>query len=120
MNPASKLRGVQKAAILLVVLGEEAAAAIYRHLPEQQIQRITQEIAELSRVAPETVTAVLEEYHKLATTQDYLAQGGTEYASKLLVKAFGPENAKLLLEQVTRAQEISASKLDSLQKADPQ
>jgi flagellar motor switch protein FliG len=74
----------------------------------------------MSRVSPETVAAVLGEFHKLSTTQEYLAQGGTEYAGKLLVKAFGAETAQLLLEQVSRAQEISASKLDSLQKADPQ
>lgn len=120
MSQRSKLRGTQKAAILLVVLGEEAAAGIYRHLPEQQVQRVTQEIAELNHVAPETVVAVLQEYHELSKTQEYLAQGGTEYANKLLVKAFGPDTAKLLLEQVSRAQEMSAGKLDSLQKADPQ
>ena len=120
MRAESNLTGAQKAAILLVVLGEEAASGICRHLPEQQIQRVTQEIAEMSQVSPETVVSVLEEFHKLTTTHEYLAHGGTEYASKLLVKAFGPENAKLLLEQVSRAQEMSASKLDSLQKADPQ
>jgi flagellar motor switch protein FliG len=120
VSATARLRGLQKAAILLVVLGEEAAAAIYRHLSEQQVQRITQEITELNHVPPDTVVAVLEEYYKLATTQEYVAQGGVEYANKLLVKAFGPENAKLLLEQVSRAQEISAGKLDSLQKADPQ
>jgi flagellar motor switch protein FliG len=120
VSPAARLRGVQKAAILMVVLGEEAAAGIYRQLSEQQVQQVTQEIAELHRVSPETVNEVLEEYQKLTTTQQYLAQGGSAYASRLLVKAFGPENAKLLLEQVSRAQEISASKLDSLQKADPQ
>lgn len=120
MSPSAKLRGVQKAAILMVVLGEEAAAGIYRHLSEEQVQQVTQEIAELRRVSPEVVNTVLEEYDQLSTTQDYLARGGSEYANRLLVKAFGPENAKLLLEQVSRAQEISASKLDSLQKADPQ
>ena len=56
----------------------------------------------------------------LMLTQEYLAQGGTEYATKLLVKAFGNEGAKNLLDQVSRAQELSTSKLDSLQKADPQ
>jgi len=120
VSPSAKLRGVQKAAILMVVLGEEAAAGIYRHLSEEQVQQVTQEIAELRRVSPEVVNTVLEEYDQLSTTQDYLARGGSEYANRLLVKAFGPENAKLLLEQVSRAQEISASKLDSLQKADPQ
>jgi flagellar motor switch protein FliG len=56
----------------------------------------------------------------MALTQEYLAQGGREYASRLLVKAFGEDGAKNLLESVSRAQEMSAGKLDSLQKADPQ
>jgi flagellar motor switch protein FliG len=63
---------------------------------------------------------VLEEYHRMALTQDYLAQGGTDYAQKLLVKAFGEDGARQLLSQVSRAAEMSANKLDSLQKADPQ
>jgi flagellar motor switch protein FliG len=53
-------------------------------------------------------------------TQDYIAQGGLEYAERLLVKTLGPEGARAMLDAVSRAQELSASKLDSLQKADPQ
>jgi flagellar motor switch protein FliG len=62
---------------------------------------------------------VLQEYHQLSLTQDYLAQGGQEYANQLLVKAFGKDGAKPLLEQVLQAQEASVANLDSLQKADP-
>ncbi len=113
-------RGVRKAAILLVLLGEEVASDIYRNLPDRDVQQLTQEIADLEYIDPPTALAVLEEYHKLALTQDYLAQGGTDYAQKLLVKAFGEEGARQLLHQVSRAAEMSASKLDSLQKADPQ
>jgi flagellar motor switch protein FliG len=114
------MSGMRKAAILLVVLGEEAASEIYRNLSDQEIQRITQEIADLDYVNPESAAEVLEEYQKLTLTQDYLAQGGKEYATKLLVKTFGEDGAKKLLEQVSLAQEMTASKLDSLQKADPQ
>jgi len=71
-------------------------------------------------IHPDTARQVLEEYHGMALTQEYLAQGGREYASRLLVKAFGEDGAKNLLESVSRAQELSAGKLDSLQKADPQ
>ncbi len=113
-------RGVRKAAILLVLLGEEVASDIYRNLPDRDVQQLTQEIADLEYIDPPTALAVLEEYHKLALTQDYLAQGGTDFAQKLLVKAFGEEGARQLLHQVSRAAEMSASKLDSLQKADPQ
>lgn len=122
MTAAAQLahRGVRKAAILLVLLGEEVASDIYRNLPDRDVQQLTQEIADLEYIDPPTALSVLEEYHKLALTQDYLAQGGTDYAQKLLVKAFGEEGARQLLHQVSRAAEMSASKLDSLQKADPQ
>jgi flagellar motor switch protein FliG len=112
--------GMRKAAVLLVLLGEEVASQIYRNLPEQDLEQLTKEIAELDYIDPQTALAVLEEYHRMGLTQDYLAQGGTDYAQKLLVKAFGDDGARQLLKQVSRAAEMSANKLDSLQKADPQ
>jgi flagellar motor switch protein FliG len=63
---------------------------------------------------------VLEEFHRLVLTGDYVSQGGTEYANKILVKAFGKEGATELLRQVSQTQELSGTKLDSLRKADPQ
>jgi flagellar motor switch protein FliG len=113
------LNGVRKAAVLLVLLGEEAAATVYRHLSQTQLQRLTQEIRELRGVQPETAANVLEEYHRLSLTQDYLAQGGENYARSLLVKAFGTEGARALLEQVNRAQVLTANQMDALQKANP-
>lgn len=115
-----RLNGTRKAAVLMVLLGEEAASNIFKNLSDEEVQRVTQDIAELKYVSPEMAESVLNEYHQLTLTQDYLAQGGKEYATKLLVKAFGEEGARKLLEQVSLAQEMSASKLDSLQKADPQ
>ena len=120
MDARANPKGLRKAAILIVLLGEEVASHIYRNLAEQDVHRLTQEIADLDRISPETAIAVLDEYHKLALTQDYLAQGGTEYAEKLLIKAFGEDGARQLLQHVTHAAEMSASKLDSLQKSDPQ
>src|SRR5271166_4239836 len=108
--------------------GCSAAGAIGRrhcqpHLPQPSPGRsgaADQEIAELDHIDAQTALAVLEEYYRMGLTQDYLAQGGTDYAQKLLVKSFGAEGAQLLLRQVSRAAEMSAHKLDSLQKADPQ
>jgi flagellar motor switch protein FliG len=116
---AQAMTGIRKAATLLVVLGDEAASEVYRRLSAPEIQRLTQEIAELSYISPETAAQVLQEYHQLSLTQDYLAQGGQDYANQLLAKAFGKEGAKTLLEQVLQAQEASVSNLDTLQKADP-
>ncbi|HTW57932.1 MAG TPA: flagellar motor switch protein FliG [Terriglobales bacterium] len=112
--------GPRKAAILLVILGEDAASQIYRHLPPPEVEKITREIAGLTSVDAETALLVLEEFERLVMAGDYLAQGGTEYANKLLIKAFGEEGAKELLRQVSLTAEISAAKLDSLRKADPQ
>jgi flagellar motor switch protein FliG len=120
MPATTALTGLTKAAILLVLLGEETASAIYRNLPQQELHEVSQAIASIGLIHPDTARQVLEEYHGMALTQEYLAQGGREYASRLLVKAFGEDGAKNLLESVSRAQELSAGKLDSLQKADPQ
>jgi flagellar motor switch protein FliG len=114
------MTGLRKAAILMVLLGDEAASALYRHLSEEGLRQVTAEIAELEYISPETAAGVLEEYHRLTLTQQYLAQGGPDYAQKLLVKAFGETGAQNLLAQVMQVQEARAHKLDSLQKADPQ
>jgi flagellar motor switch protein FliG len=112
--------GLRKASILMVLLGEDAASEIYRHLPQVEVEQITQEITVLDHVSPETALVVLEEFHRLILTGDYISQGGTEYANKILVKAFGKEGANELLRQVSQAAVVSGSKLDSLRKADPQ
>jgi len=113
------LAGRKKAAILLVLLGDDTAATVYKHLPETEVRMITQEIADLEYISPEMATKVLREYHRLAITQEYLAQGGRDYAAKLLIKAFGEQNAQALLDEVSHAQEVSQQNLDTLQKADP-
>jgi flagellar motor switch protein FliG len=125
-TPKSKQRletpamtGVRKAAILLVLLGDDAASEVFRHLNTPEVQRLTQEIAELSYISSDEAAHVLQEYHQLSLTQEYLAQGGQEYANQLVVKAFGKEGASALLEQVLQAQEASVLNLDTLQKADP-
>lgn len=115
-----EMTGLRKAAILVVLLGDEVASSVYKNLAEAELQKLTQEVAELNYISPEAAAQVLEEYHRLALTQEYLAQGGTEYATKVLVKAFGEEGAQSLLEQVVRAQQAREGNLDSLQKADPQ
>jgi flagellar motor switch protein FliG len=112
--------GIRKAAVLLVLLGEETASLIFRNLSENELQRVTQEISEIGAIDPAEAVAILNEYYNLAVAQEYIAQGGAEYAERLLVKTLGADGARAMLEAVNRAQELSVSKLDSLQKADPQ
>jgi flagellar motor switch protein FliG len=114
------LTGLRKAAILLVVLGDEAASMIYKHLGENEVRDITQEITDLDFVSPEVAASILQEYHRLTLTQEYLAQGGPDFATQLLRKTFGDDGAKSLLDQVLKAQEGAAHNLVTLQRADPQ
>jgi flagellar motor switch protein FliG len=118
--PGQNLSGIRKAAILLVLLGDEAASLVYRNLPEEDLQMLTEEISELEYISPETGAQILQEYYRLTVTEEYLAQGGSEYARTLLVKAFGEDGAKHLLKQIQSYQEARATNLDSLQRADPQ
>jgi flagellar motor switch protein FliG len=118
--PAQNLTGIRKAAILLVLLGDEAASLVYRNLPEEELQMLTEEISELDYISPEIGAQILQEYYRLNVTEEYLAQGGADYAKTLLVKAFGEDGAKTLLKQVESYQEARATNLDSLQRADPQ
>jgi flagellar motor switch protein FliG len=115
----SHMSGLRKAAILLVVLGDDAASAIYKNLGENEVRDITQEITELEFISPDVATKILQEYHRLTLTQEYLTQGGPAYATQLLMKSFGEAGAKSLLDQVLKAQEGSAHNLITLQKADP-
>jgi flagellar motor switch protein FliG len=119
-TPAVPMRGVRKAAILMVTLGEDAASDIYRLLPPTEVEQVTREITALNRITPHESLAVLEEFHRLVLTGEYVSQGGTDYANKVLVKAFGKEGAADLLNQVAQAAELSGAKLDSLRRADPQ
>lgn len=112
--------GARKAAVLLIVLGEDAASQIYRHLPPAEVEQITHEIADLRSVDGRTALSVLEEFERLVKSGDYVAQGGKDYANKLLIKAFGEEGAKALFRQLSETAELTAAKLDSLRQTDPQ
>ncbi len=114
------LNGPRKAAILMVLLGEETAATIYKSLPESIVRAITQEISDLEYVAPEMATKVLAEYCRLTETESFVGQGGEEMASRLLTKAFGAEGARTLIAEVNREREANSQNLDALQKTDPQ
>ena len=102
---SAQLSGVRKAAILLVAVGEELAREILRALPESDVQRLTEELADLRGVTPEISADVLEEFWQLLETQNFMIHGGLDYASRLLIETFGKQRAEDLLLQVRRAQE---------------
>jgi flagellar motor switch protein FliG len=122
MTPVERtpLNGTRKAAILLSVLGEDAAAPILRNLPPDDLERITEEIAHMGQVPVDTTVQVLEEYQKIMSAMDYIAIGGQDVAVRLLVKAFGENGARSMVERLSQADESKLFRIETLRKADPQ
>jgi flagellar motor switch protein FliG len=114
------MNGPRKAAILMVMLGDEVASSIYKSLPDTIVRAITQEIAELEYVAPEMASKVLLEYYRLTTSDAFLGQGGEEIAHRLLTRAFGEDGARSMLTELKKEREASSQNLDQLQKTEPQ
>jgi flagellar motor switch protein FliG len=117
---SENLSGIRKAAVLLVAVGEDLAKEILRALPENDVQRLTEEIADLRGVSPELSSDVLEDFWELLETQSFMVHGGIDYASRLLVDTFGKQRADDLLMLVRRAQEAAQGNLAKLQRTDPQ
>ena len=113
------LPGIRKAAILMVAVGDEIGKKIVQNLPENDVQRLTEELADLKNIPPDLSFEVVKEFHEMLETQRYMMHGGLEYATKLLVESFGKQRAEDLLALVKRAQEASHSNLAMLQKVDP-
>jgi flagellar motor switch protein FliG len=118
-RPSANLSGVRKAAILLIVVGEDLAREILRVLPDTDVESLAEELAELSGITHELSVDVLEQFWELLETQSFAFRGGLDYASRLLVDTFGQERADALLMLVRRAQEASQGNLTKLQRTDP-
>src|SRR5580658_8423234 len=114
------LTGVRKAAMLLIILGEQASAIILPQLSEDDIQRVSREVARITSISSEQAETLLNEFHQISTARDFVARGGLEYARKLLTKAFPPDVARRLLDRLQKAMGADAASFDAIQKADPQ
>jgi len=124
LNTASKpdesLSGLRKAAMLLIVLGEQTSADLLQQLAEEDVQKVSREVAKITAISSEQAEQVLHEYHHISTAGDYVARGGIDFARKLLMRAFTPDVAKRLLDRLTKALGSEAASFDAIQKADPQ
>ncbi|HJS94651.1 MAG TPA: flagellar motor switch protein FliG [Solirubrobacteraceae bacterium] len=87
------LPGRKKAAVLLVSLGPDRAAEVFKHLRDEEIESLSLEMAKLQRVDPLTTATVLEELAATVEAFDSLMAGGVDYAREVLERALGPERA---------------------------
>jgi flagellar motor switch protein FliG len=112
-----EMRGVEKAATLLIALGPEKSAKIFKHLKEEEIEQLTLEIASINSVSPQTKEAVLNEFYEVCLAQQYIAEGGITYAKDLLEKALGEEKVKEIISNLTASLQVKP--FEFVRKADP-
>ena len=111
------LTGKQKAAILLISLGPDVSASVYKHLSEEEIEKLTLEISGVRKVDSKEKEEVLEEFHNIAIAQDYITQGGIGYAKQVLEKALGADQAAAIINRLTSSLQVRP--FDFARKADP-
>ena len=109
--------GVQKAAILLIALGPEKSASIFKYLKEDEIEELTLEIANTRSVSPQTKEDVLNEFYQICLAQQYIAEGGIGYAKELLEKALGGEKAQEVIAKLTASLQVRP--FEFVRKTDP-
>ncbi len=114
---AEEMTGVQKAAVLLIALGPEKSADIFKHLKEDEIEELTLEIANTRSVSPQTKEDVLNEFYQICLAQQYIAEGGIGYAKELLEKALGGDKAQDVISKLTASLQVRP--FEFVRKTDP-
>ncbi|MBQ3560000.1 MAG: flagellar motor switch protein FliG [Agathobacter sp.] len=114
---SEEYNGVQKAAILLIALGPEKAATIFKHLKEEEIEELTLEIANTRSVSPQTKEDIMMEFYQICLAQQYIAEGGIGYAKELLEKALGQEAAQNVIMKLTASLQVRP--FEFVRKTDP-
>ena len=100
------LTGLQKAAILLIALGPEKSATIFKHLKEEEIEELTLEIANTRSITPSVKDQVVDEFYQVCLAQQYIAEGGIGYAKELLEKALGEDQAVEVISKLTASLQV--------------
>ncbi|MDD4601697.1 Flagellar motor switch protein FliG [bioreactor metagenome] len=117
MYQSNEIGNKQKAAILLIALGPQISAQIFKHLREEDIEKLTLEIANQRKITQEQKDRVLAEFHQMALAKEYISSGGLEYARDILEKALGAEKAVSIINRLTASLQIRP--FDFARKTDP-
>ncbi|HHV97725.1 MAG TPA: flagellar motor switch protein FliG [Clostridiaceae bacterium] len=109
--------GSEKAAMLLIALGPERASEIFKHLSEEEIEQLTLEIANIRSISPEEREEILKEFYQDCLAQEFISEGGIEYAKRLLESALGPQKALEIINRLTASLQVRP--FDFVRKAEP-
>ncbi len=109
--------GKEKVAILLIALGPQKSAEIFKHLNEDEIEELTLQIANMRMVSPEEKKMIIEEFYQLCLAQEYISEGGINYAKDVLERALGSEKAMDIISKLTSS--LHVKPFEFIRKADP-
>ena len=113
----SELNGKQKVAILVIALGQENSVKLLRLLGEEEIEKITLEIANFKKISPDMQEEILQEFYNLAIAQEYIMSGGVDYARTILNDAVGSNKADEIIGRLSSF--LRVSPFDFLKHTDP-
>ena len=92
-SSVSSLSGLQKSAALMIAMGEEHAGEIFKHLSQNEVEALSLEIAKAAKVPTEVCRDVIDEAVESVLAEDYLAEGGVDYARSVLMRSLGGDRA---------------------------
>ena len=110
-------RGLNDAAILLMSLGEEEAAEVFKHLTPKEVQKLGETIARMRGVSREKVDFVINRFHDDAGAQSLLVNDASDYVRSVLKRALGEDKASLLIDRILQGGDVSG--IESLKWMDP-
>ena len=105
-----------KAAAVVIALGSNNASQVYKYLRDDEVEKLSLEIAKLERLQAEDMKEIIDDFYGLCVTQKVIAEGGVEYARDILEKAFGAQQAHSLMERVSKSLRTKA--FEFIRKAD--
>jgi len=111
---------MRKAAMLLILLGEQTGGELVKQLSEDEVHVMGREVARIESITSEQAEALLEEFYQMTIAHEFVLRGGLDFAKKMLMTAFGPEASKKLIDRLNKALGSDFASVDLLQKADPQ
>lgn len=112
-----KILNKTKAALVIISLGPEKAAKLYHYLKDDEVEQLTVEVASIQRVDSDKIEEALNEFYELCLAQNYISEGGIDYARDVLDRAFGNKKAMQLISRITDT--LHAHSFEFLKKADP-
>ena len=102
--------------MVLSSIGTENASYVFKHFSDEEIEKITLEVAKIDYWPVQVVSEVLNDFYELCLTQKVISEGGVEYAREILEKAFGPEQASQLFDRITK--QLKSKAFSFVRKAD--